>query len=699
MKKLILLLLFAILQTGFAQWEQCNNGIWGGNVIALGTNENGIFAGTQNGVFFSSDGGNTWTERNNGITNRNVSCMEIMGSTIYIGISSYYDGGIYISTDNGLSWINRSNGLTNADIRTICLQGDTMLAGASSGSIYMSANKGKTWDEISKHDSNNSLPECTDIESIALSGNRIHVGTTGKLYYTTDLGATWTNEDINEHFIRAIIKKCDNKLFALTSSELKVSSDNGNTWKNIKPTPEENTYFTTLAVCNYTIYIGTYSGELLYSTDGGTEWLKKGCNILKSRITSVAEADNTIFIGTISNGVQSIPLDGDKWSIKNTGLSSYSVKRIVKCADKIHLVPFEHYFNLPTRSIYESPTIRNNSSLYRSADNCKSWQKSVSADSNYIINDYFSNNDKIFHSGYKKLFFSTNCGEEWTKTDSAVKADYITVDGNNFYAVQRSFKTNNVMLSTDNGLTWQDREPNWNDEAFTCIGVKDGRVLAGTERNGVLYSDDSCKTWTQGSMKFKINAIAFLDNVIFIGTGDVGVLMSSDNGANWYYPAKAIKDANITCFATTGNAIFAGTQTNGVYASYDSGKNWVEKNSGMYSKKILSLYVIGDEIYAGTSGGGFYRSKLNYVTCIEDKQISEPAGAFAVYPNPATDKLSIICDGFAQSSKIEIFTMAGLKVMEQNIGSRSTSVDVSALLSGVYFVKCGGAAKMFVVCR
>ena len=57
--------------------------------------------------------------------------------------------------------------------------------------------------------------------------------------------------------------------------------------------------------------------------------------------------------------------------------------------------------------------------------------------------------------------------------------------------------------------------------------------------------------------------------------------------------------------------------------------------------------------------------------------------AFNLYPNPATDMISVNGEGF---EKAEIYNIAGQKVME----SSNAQIDVKALQAGVYMVKVFG---------
>ena len=67
MKKIFLLIIcnLSLLSAGFAQWEQANNGLYGGsiNVLTVDPTTNYIYAGTDyNGIFLSTDYGSSWTK-------------------------------------------------------------------------------------------------------------------------------------------------------------------------------------------------------------------------------------------------------------------------------------------------------------------------------------------------------------------------------------------------------------------------------------------------------------------------------------------------------------------------------------------------------------------------------------------------------------------------------------------------------------
>ena len=69
---LVCFLLIVCLQFSYSQWEPCNNGIHAEYINALAISGNNVFASvvSERGVFFSSDNGNNWTHKDNGVSAR-----------------------------------------------------------------------------------------------------------------------------------------------------------------------------------------------------------------------------------------------------------------------------------------------------------------------------------------------------------------------------------------------------------------------------------------------------------------------------------------------------------------------------------------------------------------------------------------------------------------------------------------------------
>jgi len=101
---------------------------------AVGKNQYALFAGDQlNGVFVSTDDGNTWLPKNSGLTNRPVLSIAIEGNNVFLGT---YGGGVFVSTDNGEHWIEKNFGLMNKYINSLVISGDYIFAGTYGGGVW-----------------------------------------------------------------------------------------------------------------------------------------------------------------------------------------------------------------------------------------------------------------------------------------------------------------------------------------------------------------------------------------------------------------------------------------------------------------------------------------------------------------------------------------------------------------------------------
>jgi len=127
--------------------------------------ETNLFAGTSNGVFLSTNNGTNWTPVVNGLTNKDVRAMAVIGSDVFVGTP----GGAFISSDNGSTWTPVNSGLTNTIVKSFGVDGSKLFAGTNGG-VFLSTNHGTSWTEI-----NTGLSK-TDIRAIVVSGSNLFAG-------------------------------------------------------------------------------------------------------------------------------------------------------------------------------------------------------------------------------------------------------------------------------------------------------------------------------------------------------------------------------------------------------------------------------------------------------------------------------------------------------------------------------------------
>ncbi len=132
-----------------------------------GTN---LFAGTfGDGVFRSTDNGDTWTEVNNGLSAAVIQALAVSGTNLYAaGL-----GGVYVLTDNGENWTSIGDGITFPIISAFGVDGNNLFAGTQGMGIFFSSDNGANWNTI--NDGLNS----SNILYFVFENNYVFTGTQG----------------------------------------------------------------------------------------------------------------------------------------------------------------------------------------------------------------------------------------------------------------------------------------------------------------------------------------------------------------------------------------------------------------------------------------------------------------------------------------------------------------------------------------
>jgi len=168
-----------------------------------------------------------------------------------------------------------------------------------------------------------------------------------------------------------------------------------------------------------------------------------------------------------------------------------------------------------------------------------------------------------------------------------------------------------IYISLDRGVNWSRADVGLPLDAFVNTwAIRDGVVIAGTERHGVFISSDRMKSWYAASKGLPRNArilsVVFAKNLIFIGTYLHGLFYSDDLGDSWQPASNGLTNSNIRVLYHLDGIIFAGTDR-GLYGSNDAGMSWKLLLNGL---QINSMTSDRNKLFVATNNGVLRTSDL-----------------------------------------------------------------------------------------
>jgi photosystem II stability/assembly factor-like uncharacterized protein len=207
-----------------------------------------VFAGVMGGVLYSQDGGETWQVSFLREPRPLVSALGISPSYSSDGTSfaATVEDGVYISNDRGMSFIPWNFGLLDFNIYSLAIspnydQDGILFVGCESG-IFRSKNRGKSWREV------NFPVELAPVLTLFVSPSyssdgMLIAGTESKgVFRSTDDGLTWLRvcEDIgdDDNPVNLIVSNGDwqegkKEVLVVGGDALFISRDGGVNWRQV----------------------------------------------------------------------------------------------------------------------------------------------------------------------------------------------------------------------------------------------------------------------------------------------------------------------------------------------------------------------------------------------------------------------------------------------------------------------------------
>ncbi|MCW8818240.1 MAG: T9SS type A sorting domain-containing protein [Ignavibacteriaceae bacterium] len=758
-------------------WEFAGPVNVGGRVVDIEFNPsdpNIVYAGfSTGGVFKSTDMGNNWFPVFDSLAVLTVGDIAIdpqNPDVVYIGTgeangghNNFPGGGVFKSTNAGSTWnylgLEETTSIgrvlvdpTNSNIVYLAAVGSYFAPNEERG-VYKSTDGGASWNKsLFVSDSTGAIDIIMDPTSpdkmMATMWERVRrtnsshlYGPSSGIYKTTDGGNNWNlippsaglpdpnSQNVGRIGLALSLVNPD-IVYALYTDGYNIislfkSTDFGDSWTDVDPDNELDDgtggfswYFGQVRVHpTNPDQVCVLDVAFMRSTNGGATWPiiygYGGPNQLHVDHHALAfNPTDPSFILNGNDGGINISTDGG--------------------------VNWSNPAQIPATQFYEIGLDASNSLAYYGGaqDNGTSrtldggidnWQHIYGGDGFYVLVDFTNPNIIYAESQYGNLGKSTNGGNNFSLATTGISGSEPTnwdtpviMDPNNnnilYYGTDYLYRTTN---SADN---WTKISPKLTDYTsgsrlgtITSIAVAPTNsdvIYVGSDDSHVWVSSDNGTTWNEISDGLPIRWVSRIavdptnENIVYVTFNGLKwrdpqshVFRSTDMGTTWSDISSNLPDAPVDAFAVDPvdpSRLYLGNDV-GMYVSFNSGQSWWVLGEGLPVLPIgdIEIHPATRELVAGTYGRSMYKIDLNLIP--SNIESSEPVvSGFNLeqnYPNPFNPSTKIKYT-ITQTSNvvIKVFDILGNDITtlvneEKPAGNYEVDFKATDLASGIYLYK------------
>jgi photosystem II stability/assembly factor-like uncharacterized protein len=252
--------------------------------------------------------------------------------------------------------------------------------------------------------------------------------------------------------------------------------------------------------------------------------------------------------------------------------------------------------------------------IYTSQDNGGNWRLSCLKNI-YIQFLYISSSGIIVAASNYELYISGDEGSAWSKI--TIPPDYPPLSDIAYYKdgiiVLKTYSPI-VLVSTNNGVIWKKSNIPNNGSIQSIVVNSKGIIFAGTEGEGIYFSDDQGENWEHLDVKSTGSIINYLymgkNDVLYMCSGSRKLAKSNDNGNTWKIIKDNIAEYGVFCLLEKENGDLIFSSYDNIYISTDGGGVW---NTGDFRMMNANKIIPGKNnvLFLSAYGAGIFRSPDN----------------------------------------------------------------------------------------
>ncbi len=684
------------------------------DIIYVGTGEangghNNLPGG---GMFKSTDAGGTWVpigldsaETIGRVIINPSDPNEIFAAAVGSYFSPTHQRGIFKSTDGGITWnqslfVSDSTGAidivmdpANPDFLLAAMwervrrPNSSHLYGPSSG-IYKSTDNGDTWEPLGPA---TGLPNASssNVGRIGLAISKTNPNISYALYND---GAVYTG------------------LFKTT--------DYGSSWTNADPDMEILN-----GVSNFSWYFGqvrinpadpnkiyVMDVGFMRSSDGGANWNLSYQTHVDHHALAFDPADPNYIINGDDGGIYISTNGGATWmgpkEMPNTQFYEIGLD-----------------YNNPLK-LYGGT--QDNNSIRTQTGNLDDWNALIGGDGFYVVVDFTDPNIIYAESQNGFLQKSIDGGNNFNNARNGINQNEptnwstpVVMDPNDhnvlYYGTDRVYRTTNgAELWTAVSPDLTDGIPGTRLGTVTTIDVaatNSNVIYAGTDDSHVWVTTDYGANWTDisGTLPYRWVTRVKVDpnnenNVYVTFSGlkwhdpQSHVFKSTNMGADWTDISSNLPDAPVNAFAVDNNnpdRLYLGSDV-GAFMSYNGGISWqmIAEGLPVVSVYDMKIHPVENYLAIGTHGRSMYKINLDQLVNINSSS-TKPTG-FSLsqnYPNPFNPSTNLSFRiGYSSFVTLKIYDALGNEITtlvneEKQPGTYDVNFNAEHLSSGVYYCR------------